>query len=84
MSNRMTCRKLVQNGAEPIFDDSKRKADALKCLSALVLHNEAEGSRTLNLRIDSLSEAFVSTCGKTINDCQIRTYDAGRCAPEAT
>ena len=53
MSNRMTRRKLVQNGAEPISNDSKRKADARKCLSALILHSEAEGSRTLNLRIDS-------------------------------
>jgi ATP phosphoribosyltransferase regulatory subunit HisZ len=53
MSNRLTRRELVQIGAEAIFALPKRKADAPKCLSALTLHNEAEGSRTLNLRIDS-------------------------------
>ena len=53
MSNRMTRRKLVQNGASLVSGSSKRKADAHKCLSALALQNEAEGSRTLNLRIDS-------------------------------
>jgi hypothetical protein len=30
-----------------------KKADKHNCLSALVLSNEAEGARTLNLRIDS-------------------------------
>jgi hypothetical protein len=53
MSNRLMRQKLVQIGAEAIFAHSRRKADAPKCLSALILHNEAEGSRTLNLRIDS-------------------------------
>ena len=53
MSYGMTRRKLVQIGAEAIFAGAKRKADAPKCLSAIVLRNEAEGSRTRNLRIDS-------------------------------
>ena len=30
-----------------------KKADKHKCLSALILCSEAEGARTLNLRIDS-------------------------------
>ena len=53
MSNRLTRQKLVQIGAEAFSAGAKRKADAPKCLSTLILHNEAEGSRTLNLRIDS-------------------------------
>jgi hypothetical protein len=52
-------------------------------LSKTRFFSEAEGSRTLNLRIDSLSEAFVSICQQTINGYEQRTYDAGRCAPEA-
>jgi hypothetical protein len=54
MSNTMTRRELVQIGADAFLAGSKGKADAPKCLSALTLHNEAEGSRTLNLRNDSL------------------------------
>jgi hypothetical protein len=30
-----------------------KKTDKHKCLSALILYNEAEGARTLNLRFDS-------------------------------
>jgi hypothetical protein len=51
----------------------KEKASKHKCLLAHHLPREAEGSRTLNLRIDGLSEAFKNS----------RTYDVGRCAPEA-
>jgi hypothetical protein len=32
---------------------TKKKANKRKCLLALILCNEAEGARTLNLRIDS-------------------------------
>ena len=48
-------------GIRDIVKDKKR-ANKHKCLPALILHNEAEGTRTLNLRIDSLRFAFVSTC----------------------
>ena len=39
-----------------------KKADKCKSLSALILCNEAEGARTLNLRIDSPIRGFVSIC----------------------
>jgi hypothetical protein len=40
--------------------------------------NEAEGTRTLNLRIDSLIVVFVSACQQTINNGEIKTYESGR------
>jgi len=43
---------------------------------------EAEGTRTLNLRIDSLGRAFVSPCGKTINNCRITAYEIRRRSAE--
>ena len=46
------------------------------------LSNEAEGSRTLNLRIDSPSRRFVSPCGIMINDCRIKTYEIRRRSAE--
>ena len=46
-------RILVHFGAHPIFEGSTKRASKRKCLLALILHNEAEGTRTLNLRIDS-------------------------------
>jgi len=33
--------------------DKTKRASKRKCLLALILHSEAEGTRTLNLRIDS-------------------------------
>jgi len=54
-----------------------------KHLTALNLRNEAEGTRTLNLRIDSLLGGFVSVFCKKTNDCGLTTYDAGRSAAEA-
>ena len=39
------------------------------------LINEAEGARTLNLRIDSPTNGFVSICKQTINERKIKTYD---------
>ena len=46
-------RILVHFGAHPIFEGKTKRASKRKCLLALILHNEAEGTRTLNLRIDS-------------------------------
>ena len=46
-------RILVHFGAHPIFEGSTKRASKRKCLLALILANEAEGTRTLNLRIDS-------------------------------
>ena len=46
-------RYLVQIGAEGIFEGLKKKTDKRKHLPALNLCIEAEGTRTLNLRIDS-------------------------------
>ena len=45
--------KLVQIGADGIFEGLTQKASKHKCLLANHLHSEAEGARTLNLRIDS-------------------------------
>jgi hypothetical protein len=45
--------KLVQQPFLRVFAMKTEKADKHNCLSALVLSNEAEGARTLNLRIDS-------------------------------
>ena len=45
---------LVQIGATSVFEGLMKKADKCNCLSALILCNEAEGARTLNLRIDRL------------------------------
>ena len=66
-SSPVTCRELVQNGAETILDHKTKKAGKRKCLTAFNLRNEAEGTRTLNLRIDSLIGVFVSICRKTTN-----------------
>ena len=46
-------RKLVQIGATNVSEGLMKKADKRNCLSAFTLLNEAEGARTLNLRIDS-------------------------------
>ncbi len=46
-------RILVQIGADGIFEGLMKRANKHNCLPALILHNEAEGTRTLNLRIDS-------------------------------
>ncbi len=40
-------RILVHFGAHPTFEGLKKKANKRKCLSALILANEAEGTRTL-------------------------------------
>jgi hypothetical protein len=39
------------------------------------LNNEAEGVRTLNLRIDSPPRLFVSPCGTRVNNCKLNTYE---------
>ena len=44
---------LVRFGTRGIFEGLKKKASKRKCLLAHNLKNEAEGTRTLNLRIDS-------------------------------
>ena len=44
---------LVQIGAHPIFEGLMKIASKHNCLLAKDLSNEAEGARTLNLRIDS-------------------------------
>ena len=44
---------LVQIGATSVFEGITRKASKHKCLLANHLSNEAEGDRTLNLRIDN-------------------------------
>ncbi len=44
---------LVRFGTRGIFEGLMKRASKRKCLLALNLSNEAEGTRTLNLRIDS-------------------------------
>ncbi len=44
---------LVQIGADGVFGGSTQKAVKRKCLTALKLANEADATRTRNLRIDS-------------------------------
>jgi hypothetical protein len=44
---------LVRFGTRDIFEGSTKRASKRKCLLALILTSEAEGTRTLNLRIDS-------------------------------
>ncbi len=39
---------------------------------------DREGTRTLNLRIDSPKFRFVSPCGKTINDGVKKSYEIDR------
>ena len=46
-------RILGRFGTRGIFEGLKKKADMRKCLPALNLTNEADGTRTHNLRIDS-------------------------------
>jgi len=48
--------------ARPWSWREKKQAAKHKCLTAFNLQNEAEGTRTLNLRIDSPSRASVSFC----------------------
>ena len=74
---------LVRFGTRGIFKVTLKKADKHKCLPALILRNEAEGTRTLNLRIDSPTSAFVSTCEYLVYNGTIKTYDADRSAAEA-
>jgi len=45
--------ELLQKCCSSDFEGSTQKAAKRKCLAALKLANEAEGTRTLNLRIDS-------------------------------
>ena len=45
--------KVVQIGAEAILDKVSKKTKPRKCLTHKALSREAEGTRTLNLRIDS-------------------------------
>ena len=47
------CQKLGRFGTRGIFEGLTKKANKHNCLSALILCNEDEGARTLNLRIDS-------------------------------
>ena len=70
--------KMVHFSAHPIFEGLKKKANERKCLSALILSSEAEGTRTHNLRIDSPNVRFVSPYGETINNCQKKTYETNR------
>ena len=44
---------------------------------------KGEGTRTLNLRIDSPMTGFVSACKQTINEGQLKTYDGNRTATVA-
>ena len=53
---------LVQIGAEGIFDEMREKKKPRKCFTYKALTNEAEGTRTLNLRIDRLTSGSVSSC----------------------
>jgi hypothetical protein len=53
---------LVQIGADGIFGCSMQKAAKRKYLTALRLTNEADATRTRNLRIDSPKLVFVSIC----------------------
>ena len=54
------------------INDKKKKPR--KCITYKALTNEAEGARTLNLRIDSPSIAFVTPCGIRVNGGKIKTY----------
>ena len=56
---------LVHFGAHPILGEIKTKKKPRKCNTHKALTNEAEGTRTLNLRIDSpilkkLKSSFLS------------------------
>jgi hypothetical protein len=45
--------------------------------------NAPEGIRTPDLRIRNPNKRYVSVYSKTINNCQIRTYEAGRDAAKS-
>ena len=51
--NKPVSQILVRFGTRGIFEGLMKKASKRKCLLAQNLNNEAEGTRTLNLRIDS-------------------------------
>ena len=58
--------------------DFEEKEKALKSLSPTISRhykNEADATRTRNLRIDSPIMRFVSVCGKSVYDCKIKTYE---------
>ena len=55
-----------------------KRLDKRNVLSALKLRNEAEGTRTLNLRIDSPNFRFVSPYWKTVNDGLKKSYEIDR------
>ena len=69
---------LVRFGTRGIFDAIRTKKKPRKCITYKALTNEAEGTRTLNLRIDSPFVAFVSACQQRINNGKIKTYESGR------
>jgi len=73
---------LVRFGTRGILGTMRAKKKPRKSMAYKALTNEAEGTRTLNLRIDSLIVAFVSACQQTINNCKIKTYESGRDATE--
>ena len=52
----------MQIDARSVSEGLMKKADKYKFLSVLMFFNEAEGARTLNLRIDSPNTTFVSAC----------------------
>ena len=69
--------ELLQKCCSSDFESSTQKAAERKCLTALKLANEADATRTRNLRIDSPKLRFVSTYVQRIKDGKIKTYDGG-------
>jgi len=61
-----------------IFEDSNKRISKHKCLLVLKLTNEADETRTHNLRIDRPNSRLVSPYGKTINDSIKKSYEIDR------
>ena len=67
---------LVRFGTRGIFGEMWAKKKPRKCITYKALTNEAEGTRTLNLRIDSPNFRFVTYCELSVYDGKKRTYGA--------
>jgi len=84
---------LVRFGTRGIYDALRTQKKLCKCLTYRALSNEAEGTRTLNLRIDRLSETHVNPCKQrtpesdlteTCQDLEVIAIDDRRCSSAST
>jgi len=75
---------LVRIGARPILGDLVQIKKPCKCLTYRALSSEAEGARTLNLRIDSPNSPLVSAYEYSIYKAKIKGVLSNSCPTVVT